>query len=168
MSRSRESNKRQYNDQRGWAEAVNQTRENITTKEDEHLFGRYIVSCLIHGFCSSCLVVILSLVWFTASAHPLWSLYCLLFDSRLLLILFGRYIVTCLIHGFCSSSWVVILSLVWFTASAHPLWSLFCLLFDSRLLLILSGRYIVTCLIHSFCSSSLVVILSLVCFTATI
>ena len=130
--------------------------------------GHWVVCPLIYGFWLLlwCLVVIvLSVLWFTASDYSFgvfWSLYCLSFDLRLLitpLMSCGHWVVCPLTYGFWLLLWCLViieLSVLWFAASDYSfgvLWSLCCLSFDLRLLitpLVSCGHCVVCPLIYGF------------------
>jgi hypothetical protein len=105
-------------------------------------FGHCIVCPSIYGFWLHVwylLVIVLFVLRFTASDYTfgiIWSLYCLSFDLRLLiitLVIFGHCIVCPSIYGFWLHLWyllVIVLSVLRFTASAYMFgifWSLYCL-----------------------------------------
>jgi hypothetical protein len=151
-------------------------------------FGYYIVSPSIYSFWLHLwylLVIVLSLLPFTASAYSLvifWSLYCLSFHLQLLitpLVSFGHCIVSPSIYSF----WlplcyllVIVLSLLPLTVSDYSFgifWSLYCLSFHLKLLitpLVSVGHCIVSPSIYSFWFHLwylLVIVLSLLPFTAS-
>ena len=124
--------------------------------------GHCIVCPVIYGFWLpfGILVIVLSVLWFTASDYPLvsWPLCCLSCDLRLLITFWylGHCIVCPVIYGF----WlpfgilVIVLSVLWFTASDYPLvsWPLCCLSCDLRLLTTLwyLGHSVVCPVIYGF------------------
>ena len=135
-----------------------------------------LVSCGHCGVCPSIygfwlllwclLVIVLSILWFTASGYScgvLWSLCCLSFDLRLLvtpLVSFSHCVVCPSIYGFWLLLWcllVIVLSVLWFTASDYSFgvfWPLSCLSFDLRLLITLlvsCVQCVVSPVIYGFC-----------------
>ena len=131
-------------------------------------FCHCVVCPVIYGFwflCWCLVVIMLSVLWFTASDYSFgvfWSLCCLFFDLRLLitpLVSFGHWVLCPLFYGFWLLPWylvVIELSVLWFTASDYSfgvLWSFRCLSFDWRHLitpLMSCGHWVVCPLIYGF------------------
>ena len=151
-------------------------------------FGHCIVCPLIYCLWLPLwylLVIVLSVLWFTASDYLLgifWSLYCLPFDLLPLitsLVSFGHCIVCPLIYCLWLPLWyllVIVLSALWFTASDYLFgifWSLYCLPFDLLPLitsLVSFGHCIVCSLIYCLWLPLwylLVIVLSALWFTAS-